>query len=810
MKEPLPFMLSPLRHSLRSFRNAPGFTASTLLTLALGIGATTAIFSVLYAVLLRPFPYPDADRLVVLRQKTPQMEISVSWPTAQDWMREQQSFAALSIFRRDRFNIADPGQLPENVNGSHASAGLFEVAALPPLLGRYYNAQDDRPGAAPVVVISESLWAQRYARDPAIIGRLIPIDGVPRTIVGVAPADLDLPRAAKIWAPIAPYAATQESWNDRGNSPGLNGYARLKPGVTLEQARADMEHLYVGLREAHPDTLSHVSPVVQLYRESQLQTFRLGLWSLLAATLAVLAIACANVAGLFVTRGIQQERVYAIRSALGASRAQLVGQMLGESLLIALGGGMLGLLLAAWSLSALQHIVPPDVPRFQNIALNGWVLAFSCVVTALTGVFAGLWPALKLTRVDVRTALHEGSRGVTAGSGIRRVLVAAQVALTLVLLSACGLVLRSLERIQNAPLGFEPASVLKFAVSLPQNRYQDESGHKARDFQQTLVDRLARLPGVLSASVNTTPPLDAGWQSSFRIDGIHAKDERNRPLAEMAIISDDFFATLRIPILQGRAFDARDATGANTTIIDEAFAKKYWPGQDPIGQHIVWEHSDDEQDNTFTVVGVVPTLRLYGYGEPITRPQAYWSLRRSGWRQTSVLVRTAQEPHQLERPVRELFASLDPQIALYGLTTMEEEVAATYENSTLQSVLLSLFAGLAFLLALTGLYGVVAYGVSMRRREIGVRVALGAQNRDVITLMLRQGLGPLLVGLIAGLLGALAAGRLIRSQLYEVSATDPLVLGVAILLLALAAGLACWLPARRAAKVDPLHALRAE
>jgi putative ABC transport system permease protein len=803
-------MFSTLRHSLRAFAHAPGFTAGTLLTLALGIGATTAIFSVLYAVLLRPFPYPDADQLVVLRQKTPQMEISVSWPTAQDWLREQQSFSALSIFRGDRFNLADPGQLPENVRGSHASADLFAVAGLPPLLGRYYTAQDDRPGAAPVVVISESLWAQRFGRDPAIIGRLIPIDGVPRTIIGIAPAALDLPRAAKIWAPIAPFAATQESWKDRGNSPGLNGYGRLKPGVTLEQARDDMERLYVGLREAHPDDVGHLSPVIEPYRENQLQAFRLGLWSLLAATLAVLAIACANVAGLFVTRGIQQERIYAIRSALGASRAQLVGQMLGESLLIALGGGVLGLLLAAWSLSALQHIVPPDVPRFQAITLNGWVLAFSCAVTAFTGVFAGLWPALKLTRVDVRTALHEGSRGVTAGSGIRRGLVAAQVALTLVLLSACGLILRSLDRIQNAPLGFDAASVLTFAVSLPPNRYQDESGHKARDFHQTLVDRIARLPGVLSASVNTTPPLDAGWQSSFRIHGVHAKTERNRPLAEMAIISDDFFDTLRIPILQGRAFDARDATGPNTTIIDEAFARKYWPGRDPIGQQIVWDQPEGEEASTFTVIGVVPTLRLYGYGEPITRPQAYWSLRRGGWRETVVLVRTAQDPRRLEKPLRELVASLDPQIALYGLTTMEDEVAATYETSTLQSILLSLFAGLAFLLALTGLYGVVAYGVSMRQREIGVRVALGAQNRDVISLMLRQGLGPLLVGLVVGLLGALAAGRLIRSQLYEISSSDPLVLGVAVLLLTFAAGLACWLPARRAAKVDPIQALRAE
>jgi putative ABC transport system permease protein len=798
-----------MKLALRSLLKSPGFTIATVLTLALGIGVTTAIFSVLYAVLLKPFAYPDADQLVSMGQKNPQMEISIAWPTAQDWMKDQQAFTALSIYRRDRFNIADPGQLPENISGSYASASLFDVAALPPVLGRFYSAAEDKPGAEPVIVISERLWARRYHRDPALIGQTIPVDGVRRTVVGIAPADLDLPRAAEVWVPIAPFAATQEHWQSRGNNPGLYSYARMKPGVTVEQAGADMERIYVGLRQAFPDDLTHVSAVVNLFRDQQIGSFRAGLWSLLAATLFVLAIACANVAGLFITRGIQQERDYAVRSALGASRAQLVRQMLTESLTVAAIGGALALLFAWWSLGAIQHFVPPDVPRFENLSLNGWVLGFALVVAALSGVLAGLWPALKLARVDVRGTLNESSRGTTVGSGVRRILVGAQVALTLVLLSVCGLVLRSLDRMQRTPLGFDPSSVLTFSVSLPQNRYQDQHGTKARDFHQQLIDRVVELPGVLSASVSTTPPLNAGWQSSFRVEGTHHENDRNLPLAEMAIASDDFFNTLRIPVLHGRAFDARDATGPKVVIIDQAFANRFWPGENAVGKRINWGTSPDE-NSWFTVVGIVPTVRVDGYSEPVVRPQAYWPMRQGAWTRASVLVRTAVDPRTLEKPLRELFATLDPQIAFYELETMEEQIAATYENTTLQSLLLSLFGGLAFLLALTGLYGVVAYGVSMRRREIGVRVALGAQNRDVVALMLRQALRPLGVGVVTGVLGALAAGQAIRSQLYEVSATDPLILVSAALLLTFAATLASWLPARRAARVDPIIALRAE
>ncbi len=799
-----------MKYAFRSLLKSPGFTTATILTLALGIGATTAIFSILYAVLLKPFAYPDTDQLVVMRQKSPQMEMSISWPNAQDWMREQQAFTALSIFRRDRFNIADPGQLPENIRGSYATASLFDVAQLPPLLGRYYTADEDKPGAAPVVVLSEKLWHRRYARNPAIVGQEIPIDGVKRTVVGIAPTALEVPRAAELWVPIAPFAATQQSWQSRGNNPGLNGFARLKPGLTVEQARADMERIYVGLRAAYPDNLAHVSAVVRPFRDELLSSFRAGLWSLLAATAFVLAIACANVAGLFITRGIQQERDYAVRSALGASRVHLIRQMLTESLLVAFAGGALAVLIAWWSLGAIQQVVPTDVERFQNLSLNGSVLSFSLAVATISGVLAGLWPALKLARVDVRGALHQSSRGNTAGSGLRRILVGAQVALTLVLLSACGLVLRSLHQAQNAPLGFDPSSVLTFSVSLPQSRYEDRDGLKARDFHQQLIERIRALPGVASVSNSTTPPLNAGWQSSFAVEGVHDTNGRNLPLAEMAIVSDDFFNTLRMPLLQGRAFDARDATGPKVVIIDQAFANKYWPGQNPIGQRIHWGLSENDDHTWFTVIGVVPTVRAYGYNEPIIRPQAYWPLSQGTWRQSTVLLRTAQHPRTLEKPLRELFAQLDPEIAFFDFSTMQEQVAETYDNTTLQSVLLSSFAALAFLLALTGLYGVVAYGVSMRRREIGVRVALGAQNRDVISLMLRQGLAPLAVGVVIGVLGALAAGRAIRSQLYEVSASDPLILIAATILLTLAAALACFLPARKAARVDPMTALRAE
>lgn len=798
-----------MKTSLRSLARSPGFSAVAVLTLALGIGATTAIFSVLYAVLLRPFAYPDADQLVVLRQRSPQMEMSIAWPTAQDWMREQQAFTALSIFRPDRFNVADPGQLPENIRGAYASASLFDVAQLPATRGRYYATTEDQAGSEPVVVISESLWARRYNRDPAMIGRAIPVDGVLRTVVGIAPGTLDLPRGSELWVPLAPYAATQQSWQSRGMNPGLNSFGRLKPGLTLEQARADMERIYADLRRAFPGDLAALSAVVEAYRDNQVGSFRNSLGLLLAATAVVLAIACANVAGLFLTRSIQQARDYAVRSALGASRLQLVRQMLTESLVIAAAGGVLAIFLSSLSLGAIQYIVPADQPRFQQLGLNGWVLGFSLGVTTLAGVLAGLWPALQLSRVDLRATLHESGRGTTAGTGVRRLLVGAQVALTLVLLSVSGLILRSLDRMQRAALGFDASSVLTFNVSLPGSHYR---GDQPRLFYQQLVDRIAQLPGVTHASVNTTPPLaliNAGWQSGFSVE--HDAGARNPLLAEMGLVSDQYFATLKIPLLQGRTFNEQDATGPKVAVIDEAFARKFWPGESPLGQRIYWGPPGERRpENWYRVIGVVPTLRVYGYSQEPTRPQAYWSLRQSAWLQTAVLVRTAQNPRSLEKPIRELLARLDPQIAVYGVTTVGEQVAETYQNTALQSLLLNLFAALAFLLSLTGLYGIVAYHVSMRRREIGVRVALGAQNRDVIRLMLRQGMTPLFVGVAVGLAGAFAAGRAIRSQLYDVSPTDPLILAAAALLLTITAALACWLPARRAARVDPMIALRFE
>lgn len=800
-------MISDLRFALRSLRQSPGFTLASTLTLALGIGATTAIFSVLYAVLLRPFPYPESERLVLLWQKGPQMEMSISWPTVQDWIRDQRTFSALAAHRRDRFNLSDPGQLPENVTGAYASADLFAVGGLSAVRGRYFSAEENQPGGPPVVVISETLWERRFGRRETVLGELIPVDGVRRTVVGIAPAGLELPRRAELWVPIAPYAATQESWQSRGNNPGLYSTGRLKPGVSLEQASADLERIYAGLRQAHPNDLAGVSAKLTAFQEYQTRDYRTGLWALLGATFLVLAIACANAAGLFITRGMQQQRDYAVRSALGASQTRLIAQMLLQSLLVSLAGGVLALVIAHAGLDAIRAFVPANTSRFQEITVNGWVLAFAVAIAVGAGVLAGLWPALKLARTDVRGALHASSRGTTSGTRARRWLVGAQVALTLVLLSASGLILRSLQRMQDAPLGFDPSSTLTFSISLPGSRYDDT---QAREFFQRATERVAALPGVVSAAVNTTPVLNTGWQSSFAVEGVHQPNENNKPLAEMGIVSDDYFKTLHVPLLKGRAFDAREVTGPKAVIVDEAFVKRFFPNQDPLGKRVHWGYTTKEEENWFTIVGVVPTLRVYGYGEEPARPQAYWSLRQFGWTQKAMLVRTGQNPRTLERPLRELITGLDPEIALFDLTTLQEEVESTYENTTLQSLLLAIFAGLALVLALTGLYSVVAYGVTLRRREIGVRMALGALGRDVVGLLLRQGLVPLGAGLLAGAAGALIAGRAIASQLYQVSPYDPTTLLATAGLLAAAATFACWWPARRATRINPVEALRSE
>lgn len=801
-------MFTEFRFALRSLLHSPGFTLASVLTLALGLGATTAIFSVLYAVLLQPFPYPQAERLVSLWQKGSQMEMSISWPTVQDWQREQRTFSALAAYRRDRFNLSDPGQLPENVTGAFASPEIFAVAELKPIAGRYYGPGENRPGAEPVVVISERLWNRRFARDPQVVGSLIPVDGVPRTVIGIAPASLMLPQRAELWLPIAPYAATNPKWQSRGNNPGIYAVGRLAQDQTLEQARADFERIYVGLRASYPDNLQGVSAMLSDYATLNLKRYRSGLWTLFLATGVVLAIACANAASLAITRGLKQQRDYAVRAALGASRSQLVLRMLIESLMISFIGGALAVAFAALSVQRLVALHPDSSPRFGDVSINGPVLVFSLIVAIASGLLAGLWPAWKLTRTDLRTALHDGGRGVTGGAGARRLLVGLQVALTLVLLSVSTLILRSLQHMANTSLGFDQYHLLTFEIALPAAKYGQE--HRDRDFYQALVDRLKTLPGVSGVAISPTPPLQAGWQSSFRVEGLHSADAPDLPLAEMGMVNDDYFLTLGVPLLKGRSFNEQDATGPRVVIVDEAMEKKYFGATGALGRRIHWGTSDSDKETWFTVVGVVPTLRVYGYGEPTERPQAYWSLRQVSTLHQTVLLRTAQNPRSLERVVRELLRELNSEIALFGLSTMDEKVEETYGTVRFQSRLLTLFAGLALTLALVGLYSVVAYGVALRSREIGIRLALGAMSRDVVGLMLGEGMKPLWRGLVLGVGGALAAGKLLASQLYQVSPYDPAVLLGAAVALTGAAALACWLPARRASRINPVVALRSD
>lgn len=801
-------MLNELRFALRSLACSPGFTLASVLTLALGLGATTAIFSVLYAVLLRPFAYPHSERLVLLWQKAPQMEMSIAWPTVQDWQREQRTFSTLASYRRDRFNISDPGQLPENVTGAFASPEIFTVSELNPIAGRYFGPEENRPGADPVVVISERLWDRRFGRRPEVVGWSIPVDGVPRTVIGIAPASLMLPQRAEIWLPIAPYAATQKSWQTRGNNPGLYAIGRLKPDTTLEQAAADMERIYVGLRANNPDNLYGKSAKLVSYVEWQLKGYRWGLWTLLLATGVVLAIACANVASLAITRGMQQQRDYAVRAALGASRRRLVLRMVMESLLVSISGGIVAVMIASVGVRQLTAWYPNGTPRFADVSVDGTVLLFAVVMAILSGLLAGLWPAWKLSRADVQIVLHEGGRGLTGSGRARRFLVGLQVALTLVLLSVSVLILRSLHRMETAPLGFDPSNLLSFQVSLPGTRYGQE--HRDLSFYQQLVERLKTLPGVASVAISPTPPLNTGWQSTFWIEGVHDKNDPNLPLAEMGIANDDYFSTLRVSLLKGRMFDARDATGPHVVIIDQETEKKYFSDGGALGRRIHWWATENEENNWFTVIGVVPTLRVYGYGEAIDRPQAYWSARQFAQLQQTVILRTTQNPRTLERPVRELLRDADADIALYDLSTVEEQVENTYGTTRFQSRLLSLFAGLALVLAMVGLYSVVAYGVALRSREIGIRLALGAVGRDVVTLMLREGFGPLGWGTLGGIAGALAAGKLLASQLYQVSPYDPWVLLGTAAVLGSVAALACWLPASRASQVNPVDALRSD
>jgi putative ABC transport system permease protein len=807
--------MNDLRFALRQLRKSPGFTLIAVLTLALGIGANTAIFSVIYAVLLQPLPYPEGDRIVILTETdSNQPQISVSYPDYVDWKRDNTVFENLAVSRRESFNLSGvEGRAPEQVPGGLVTANFFKVIGLSPQLGRVFTEEEDRVGGPPVCVISDKLWQRVFARDSNVLGKSANFGNQPYTIIGVMPPQMFSPRTAEVWFPLTRRTTSDPGWQSRDNHPGLYGWGRLNEGVTIDKALAQMKEIAARLAAQYPKSNTGVTVTVTQLLENQVGDYRDSLKLLLGAVALVLLIACANLANLLTARGAARAREFAVRAAVGASRWQIIRQLLIESFVLALVGGLLGLCLAAWGRDLLVALAPPGVPRFQNVALSGWVLVFSLALSFVTSILFGLWPAWHTSRADIQLALKSGGHGSSEAPGARRsrdLLVIVEVALTLVLLSTAGLVLKSFANARNLGLGFDPHLLLSVRVDLPEPSYSDAK--KLLNFDEALMLKLAALPGVQNAALAANPPLMTGWQTSFLPEGMAEPEPGKFPSVEMAVVTDAYFHTMKTPLLRGRAFDTRDTKDAPPVlIIDQLLAERYFPGEDAVGKRIgMYIGGENDQRVYRTVVGVVPHLKVYGFEETTVLPQAYLSMRQQPQTGLVVLLRTTLSPKSLEKPVREIVASLDPAQPAFEFKTMQERVEETWATPRLMSFLLVCFAVLALTLAVVGLYGLMAFNGLRRMREIGVRLALGAMPAQIRRMMLGQGMRLLGAGLVLGFVGAMALSRVIRSLLFGVSANDPLIYGSVTLVLAAAALFACWIPARRASRVNPMITLRAE
>ncbi|MCA1658468.1 MAG: ABC transporter permease, partial [Verrucomicrobiaceae bacterium] len=648
----------------------------------------------------------------------------------------------IAVSRRESFNLSGlEGRAPEQISGGLITANFFKVIGLNPQLGRVFTEEEDRVGGPMVCVISDRLWTRLFARDPNVLGRAVNFGNEPYTIIGVMPPQMFSPRTAEVWFPLT-RRTDDQMWQNRDNHPGLFGWGRLKPGVTIEKALAEMKEIAARLAQQYPRSNKGVSVTVTPLLENQVGDYRNSLKLLLGAVALVLLIACANLANLLAARGAARAREFAVRAAVGASRWQIIRQLLIESFVLALFGGLLGLCLAAWGRDLLVALAPPGVPRFQNLALNGWVLVFGLALSFVTSVLFGLWPAWHTSRADIQLALKSGGHGSSEAPGARRsrdLLVIAEVALTLVLLSTAGLVLNSFANARNIGLGFDPHLLLSARVDLPEPSYSDAK--KLLSFTEALMAKLSALPGVENAALASNPPLMTGWQTSFLPEGMPEPEPGKNPSAEMAVVTAGYFQTMKIPLLRGRAFDARDTKDVGPVIIiDQLLADRYFPGQDAVGKRIRM-HTGEKGDNEYRViVGVAPHLKVYGFEETTVLPQAYLPMTQQPQTGLVVLLRTTLSPKSLEKPVREIVASLDPAQPAFEFKTMQERVEETWATPRLMSFLLVCFAVLALTLAVVGLYGVMAFNGLRRMREIGVRLALGAMPAQIRTMMLAQGM----------------------------------------------------------------------
>ena len=817
-----------LRYAVRRLLRSPGFTAVAVLALALGIGANTAIFSAVNAILLRPLRYAEADRLVFLSETSKDMDyMSVSILNFRDWLDQNRVFEELGIFRGQDATLTGADS-PRRLEAYVASSGYFRALGVQPLLGRWFEAGDDADGAARTAVLNHRFWASALGSDPDVLGRTLVLDGAPTTVVGVMPPGFEEDEV-DLYLPLGPQLPNLPV-EQRGNHPGFYGIARLRDGVSLAAAQAGMSAIARRLAEEHPDSNEGHGVRVASLTDEAVGEIRPALLVLLGAVGFVLLIACANVANLLLARAEARMREIAIRTSLGAGRGRLLRQLLTESVVLGLLGGLAGLVLAFWAIGALASMDPGNIPRVEEIGIDWRVLLFALGVSLLTGLLFGLTPALKASRPDLNASLKEGATAAISGMrrpGLRSALVVSEVALTLVLLVGAGLMLRSFQRLRNVDPGFRDERVLVMRVppseraplaNVPPDRERSTDAW-TRYYGEIVT--AAQVPGVEAAAVSSTIPMEGGASES----GVVASDlpmptgPADVTLVQWQAVSPGYFDVLAIPVLRGRPFAASDdARAVPAAVIDESLAERLWPGQDPLGKQIAFEFRgqsvEDPRPLWRTVIGVVGHVRHYGFTEA-RRPQVYAPVTQvpiwqDGERPMGLLVRTRRDPAAVTGAIRAAMGRVDPTVPIFEVRTMESVVADQLAQPRFSSVLLGAFAGIALTLAAVGIYGLVAYSVSRRTREIGLRMALGAARSDVMRMVVRQGMALVLVGLAIGLALALALARVLKSLLYEVSAWDPLTFAaVAVVLLGISL-VASWIPARRATRVDPLAALRYE
>lgn len=795
-----------VRYGRRLLAKNPGITLIAILTLALGIGANTAIFSVVNAFILRPLPYGDPNRLVMVDSQHRGQSIGVSFPDFEDWRKQNNVFEELAFFNL-RWNAnLDFGNETETLGLTFGTANLFSTLQVAPLLGHGPRGEDPD-----TVLLSHGLWQRRFAGDPAIVGRQLRIDGRSLTVAGVMPPDFRFPFQSDLWW-------LNDRYFDRHSRDMRidQTIGRLKPGVTTEQAGAEMQAIAARLAQTYPDTNVEVTASVVPLRDFWFGKVRRSFWLLLGACGFVLLIACANVANLLLTQATVRERELALRAALGASQGRLIRQSLSEALLLVSLGCALGIGLGSWSLRLLVALLPEEIlPFFVKIDLDSRALLFTLLIAVLTVLIVGLIPALRTTSVDLDQSLKEGGRSGT-GAGLQRVrglLVVTEIALAVVLLAGAGLMLRSLTRLQNTSPGFIADDVLHLEINPTYKRQEDYRVEFMSRHYQQLLQQVATVPGVVAVAANNDLPFvgqKPWYRGEFSVPGQSIEDQKHNPLVNYQAVSPDYFKVMQIPLLRGRAFTERDTVRPDrhrdVAVISQRLAERIWPNADPIGKRL---NCADDGAGCAEVIGVVGDVKHNSLVEE-TGYDFYYSAFQTYSKQTHFVARTHGDPMALAKDIQRAIWQVSPDTGMFNVMPVTRLSANTIWQSRVWGLLFGVFAGIALVLATAGIYGVMAYFVTQRTREIGVRIALGAQWRDVLKLVLRSGMFLVAFGLTIGLAGSWALTRLMTTLLFEVSPTDPVTFGVVALCVILVTLLACYIPARRAAKVDPLVALRYE